>query len=169
MLYTVVLSLHSILRWLVLIFALLAIIRSINGLRFKRGYTQQDRQIGMWFTILLDLQVLFGLILYFVLSPLTTTAMQNFGGAMSNSSTRYFLVEHSLMMLVAMIVAHVGSAMARRAGAAAQKSQADTRTIARNQHRLTAISFGLALLIVLAAIPWPFLSAGRPLLRFFGL
>ena len=174
MLYTILLSLHSILRWLVLIFALLAIIRSINGLSFKRGFTQQDSRIGMLFVTFLDLQVLIGLILYFAVSPLTTAAMQNFGGAMSNSATRYFLVEHSVMMLLALIAAHVGRSMVRRIGKAIQLSTSNPKRIepkaaARSQHRLTIIWFAISLVIILAAIPWPFLAAGRPLLRFFGL
>lgn len=157
MFYTIVLSLHNILRWLVLLFGLLAIIRSINGLNFKRGYTGQDNRIGMWFVSLLDLQVLLGLLLYFVLSPLTTVALQNFGRAMGNAPMRYFLVEHAVLMLLALVAAHVGRVMARKADSAASK------------HRRTAIWFAISLLIVLAAIPWPFLAAGRPLLRFFGL
>ena len=157
MFYSIVLSLHNILRWLVLLFGLLAIVRSINGLNFKRGFTGQDNRIGMWFVSLLDLQVLLGLLLYFVLSPLTTAALQNFGGAMGNTSVRYFLVEHAIMMLIALVIAQIGRVMARKAENAASK------------HRRTAVWFALSLLVVLAAIPWPFLSAGRPLLRFFGL
>jgi hypothetical protein len=55
-------------------------------------------------------------------------------------------------MLVAIIVAHIGRVLVRRAPAAPQK------------HRRAAIWFGLSLLIILIAIPWPFLSYGRPLL-----
>lgn len=157
MLYSIFLTLHSILRWLVLIFGLLAIIRSINGLRFKRGFTRQDNKIGSWFTIALDVQLLIGLILYFVLSPITTAALQNFGGAMSNAPVRYFAVEHTIGMLIAVIVAHIGRSMVRKA--------ADTAT----KHRRTIIWFAVTLVIILASIPWPFLSMGRPLLRFFGL
>jgi hypothetical protein len=155
--HTIFLTLHSILRWLVLVFGLLAIIRAVNGLSFKRGYTAQDNKIGMWYTISMDIQVLLGLILYFFTSPITTTALQNFGGAMGNPSARYFLVEHSVLMLLALVVVHVGRVLVRKAPEAASK------------HRRTAIWFTLSLVMVLAAIPWPFFSFGRPLLRFFGL
>lgn len=156
-LYPIVLSFHSILRWLVVIAAVLSIIRAINGLSFKRGWTQQDNRIGMWFTIFMDLQVLFGLLLYFVLSPLTTSALSNFGGVMGNASLRFFMVEHAFLMVIAMVVAHIGRSLIRKADTTMKK------------HRRTIIWYGASILLVLAAIPWPFLSNGRPLLRFFGL
>jgi uncharacterized membrane protein YozB (DUF420 family) len=157
MLYPIFLSLHSILRWFVLIVAILAIIRAITGLSFRRGYTTMDNRAGLWYTILLDIQVLIGIILYFFLSPITMSALQDFGGAMGNTVARYFLVEHTIMMIIALGVAHMGRVLARKASNAAAK------------HRRTLIWFSLSLLLVLASIPWPFLPVGRPLLRFFGL
>ena len=152
MLYSVFVTLHSILRWLVVLAALFAIIRASTGISFKRGWMQMDNRAGVWFTSLLDLQVLIGIILYFFLSPTTTIALQNFGAAMGNAATRFFAIEHVLGMLVAVVVAHVGRSLVRRAPAPIQK------------HRRAAIWIALSLLIVLAAIPWPFLSYGRPLI-----
>lgn len=154
MLYSIFLTLHSIMRWLVILLALLAIIRAVNGLSFKRGWTGMDNRVGMWFTTLMDIQLLVGLILYFFLSPITMIALQNFGGIMGNTSIRFFAVEHAFVMLVAVIVAHVGRSMIRRADSPAAK------------HRRTAIWVGVVILLVLLAIPWPFLEAGRPLFRF---
>ena len=153
-LYGIFLSLHSLIRWPVVIFALLAVVRAMAGWLGNRPWTELDRKSGLWFTIAMDTQVLIGLILYFFLSPITTTAMQNFGGAMSNASVRYFAVEHLVMMLIAVALAHVGSARAKKAATDQAK------------HRNAAIWFGLAIILVLAAIPWPFLEAGRPLIRF---
>ncbi len=154
MLYSIFLTLHSILRWLVILLALLAIIRAVNGLSFKRGWTGMDNRVGMLFTTLMDTQLLVGIILYFFLSPITMTALQNFGGVMGNASIRFFAMEHSVVMLLAVIVAHVGRSMVRRASSATAK------------HRRTAIWIGVAILLVLLAVPWPFMEFGRPLLRF---
>ena len=148
MLYPVFLTLHSILRWLVVLAALLAIIRAVTGLSFKRGWMGLDNRAGSWFTILMDVQVLIGIILYFFLSPTTRLAMQNFGGAMGDSVTRFFAVEHVIGMLLAVVAAHVGRALVRRAPNAPAK------------HRRTLIWFSLSLIILLASIPWPFLPAG---------
>jgi hypothetical protein len=93
--------------------------------------------------------------LYFFLSPITRAALQNFGGAMSNAPVRYFAVEHILLMLIAAALAHVGRSRSRKAEADLAK------------HRNAAIWFGLAVIVLLAAIPWPFLAVGRPWIRLF--
>ena len=147
MLYSITLPLHSIVRWLIVLSAVLAIVRAGNGLAFKRGWTQLDNKAGLWFTIFMDIQVLLGILLYFFLSPITMTALQNFAGVMGNASVRFFAVEHILLMLVALIIAHMGRGFIRKASAAPEK------------HRRTVIWFGLAILLVLAAIPW-----SRPLI-----
>ncbi|MBE0697782.1 MAG: hypothetical protein IH586_12745 [Anaerolineaceae bacterium] len=153
MFYPVVLTLHNIVRWLVVIAAILAIVRAINGLAFKRGYTQQDNKVGFWFTITMDIQVLLGILLYFFLSPITMSAMQNFGGAMGNAAVRFYAVEHILIMILALGVAHMGRSFIRKGSTAPEK------------HRRTLIWFGLAILLVLIGIPW-----SRPLLpAVFGL
>ena len=150
MLYPIVLTIHSILRWLVILTALFAIIRASTGISFKRGWMEMDNRAGMLFVSILDLQVLIGIILYFFLSPTTTHALQNFSAAMSNEAARFFTIEHVSLMIVAAAAVHIGHALARRAPTPIQK------------HRRSAIWFGLALIIILLAIPWPFLSYGRP-------
>lgn len=150
-LHPILLPVHNIVRWIVVITALLAVGRALAGWFGKRAWTEMDRKAGVWFTIAMDTQVLIGLILYFFTSPITTQALQNFGAAMSDPLRRFFAVEHIFMMLVALVLAHVGSARAKKAGSDLAK------------HRNAAIWFGLAILVVLAAIPWPFMSTGRSL------
>jgi hypothetical protein len=150
MLYTIVLELHSIVRWLIILAALFAIIRALTGLSFRRGWMKMDDQAGLWFTMFLDIQVLLGIILYFFLSPFTKDALINFSVAMSDPTKRFFSVEHIAGMIIAVVVAHVGRALSRKAPTAIQK------------HRRALIWFALAVLIILASIPWPFLSYGRP-------
>jgi hypothetical protein len=153
MVYSILLPLHNILRWVVLMAALFAIYRAFAGWLGKKDWTRTDDKAGLWFTMLMDIQVLAGLILYF-LSPVTQSAFQNFGGAMSNTVARFFAVEHILLMVVAAVVAHVGRALTRKASGALSK------------HKRAAIWFMLALLVVLVAIPWPFSAAARPWIRF---
>ena len=97
----------------------------------------------------IDAQLLLGLLLYFVVSPLMTqTILPNFGSAMQNSSLRFFAVEHGFMMAAALVFAHLGSVFAKRAQDSAGKFKA------------AAIWFSLATVVILAGIPW-----FRPLLR----
>ena len=149
--YTAALLIHSWLRYVVLILGLIAAVRALTAGR--RAWTRTDHQTGLLFGIAFDIQALIGLILYFLLSPFTHEAMQNVGAAMKNSGLRFWAVEHPLGMFVALALVHIGNARIR-------KTYDD-----RRKHRLAAIFFTLALLIMLLTIPWPGMPNGRPLFR----
>jgi hypothetical protein len=93
-------------------------------------------------------QLLVGLALYLFISPNTTAAMHDFGGAMHMATTRFFLVEHPFGMIIAIALAHLGKIRAARG--------------ARNARTFYAVS----LIVLLASQPWPGLPYGRPLFRF---
>jgi uncharacterized membrane protein YozB (DUF420 family) len=149
--YTFILAVHNILRWIVLILAVLALVRAYSGWFGRREWTDTDRKVGSFFGVSLDVQLLLGLILYFALSPITRGAFQDFGAAMANDAARFFALEHVLYMVLAVVFAHVGSVFSRRA----------TEDV--NKHRRAAIWFTLAVLVILIGIPW-----FRPLLPAFG-
>ena len=153
--YSPLLTLHSLLRWLVLAAALIAVIRAIAGAAGRRPWTPSDNRSGLWFTISLDIQLLLGLILYVALSPITTEAFRDFGAAMRNSALRFWAVEHLTGMVVALALAHIGRVRIRRSASDAAK------------HRTAAIFFGLALVAILVSIPWPGMPNGRVLFRGF--
>ena len=151
--YSVLIVLHSWLRWFVLIAGVLAVVRALAGRATRRSWAPGDGTPGRWYTILLDVQVLAGLVLYIWASPITTAARANMAAAMANSATRFWLVEHAFGMIVALALAHVGRARGRRA------------LTDRDKFGKAALFYGLSLLIALAAIPWPGLPYGRTLLR----
>ncbi len=148
--YGIVLNVHSWLRWVVLIAMLWTILRAV--LPGPRAWTPADDRSLRLSVISLDVQFLLGLLLYFVLSPFTREAMSDMGAAMRSPGLRFFAVEHMAGMLIAITLAHVGAVRIRKAAP-------------ERRHRLAAIFFILALLAVLASIPWPGLPAGRPLFR----
>jgi hypothetical protein len=135
-------------RWVVIILAILALVRAYLGWLGNRPWTEQDRRVGSFFAMSIDIQLLLGLLLYFFLSPLTRQALQDFGAAMSNSGLRFFGLEHVFYLIVAVVLAHLGSVFSRRA-------KTDT-----SKHRTAAIFYTLAVLVILIAIPW-----SRPLIR----
>ena len=147
--YSVVLFLHSWVRWIVMIAAVVAIVRAFYGWLGKKDWAKLDDQLGLLFSTSLDIQMLLGLILYIFLSPITQAAFKNLGAAMSDATLRFFTLEHLLYMLVAVVLGHVGRALSKKA----------TEPVAK--HRMAAILFGLATLAILLAIPW-----SRPLFRF---
>jgi hypothetical protein len=103
--------------------------------------------------IALDLQLVIGLLLYVALSPTTAEIFDNFGEAMRDPVARFWAVEHITMMLIAVILAHVGRVLARKA-----------RTPSAERARML-IAFGLATLLIIIATPWPGFRAGRELFR----
>jgi hypothetical protein len=153
MMYSTTLLIHSWLRWAVLITGLIAVLRALT--RSNRPWTPSDENAAKLFTITLDIQMLAGLLLYFVLSPLTRAAFSDFGGAMSVSGLRFWAVEHTLGMVVAIALAHIGLKRVR-------KAPNDPK-----RHRTAAIFFGLALVAILISIPWPGMPNARPLFRMF--
>jgi hypothetical protein len=150
--YSLILTAHSWLRWLVLVagFAALFAVLGKGDANRLRG---ADRW-GLIFSIALDIQLLLGLVLYGVLSPFTAQAMRDFGAAMRDTVLRFWAVEHLTMMVAAVALVHVGRVRARKAANPEAK------------RRQLLIFFGIALLLILGGIPWPFMANARPLFRF---
>ena len=148
--YGFVLGVHNLLRWVAVIMIAIAFGRAIWGWLGKREWLEADRKTGLFATISVDMQLLFGLILYFI-SPITKAAFSDFGAAMGVDDLRFFALEHVFYMVLAFVFAHLGSVLPKRA------------SDALGRHRRAAIFFGLALLLILLGIPW-----GRPLLPGLG-
>ena len=149
--YAVVLWIHNILRWVVLALAALAVVNAYWGWFGKREWTARDRKLGTFFTISIDIQLLLGLLLYIFLSPITKAALRDFGAAMGVADSRFFALEHTFFMLLAVIFAHLGSALPRRVDQDLAK------------FRRAALWFTLALLLILLGMPW-----ARPLIPGLG-
>jgi hypothetical protein len=150
MTYLLTLILHSWLRWLVLITGIVAFLRATTA--GDRRWSTADDRMGLVFSIAMDVQVLVGLLLYTWLSPITHEAFGDVGAAMKSRPLRFWLVEHIFGMIVGLALVHVGRARIRKADVS-------------RRHRVAAIFFGLALLAILASIPWPGTPNARPLLR----
>ena len=146
--YSLVLTLHSLVRWAIVIVGVIAVVRAWIGWRGGKPWAQLDDRLGLTFTSVMDLNLLLGLLLYFVVSPITTGALKDMGAAMDNSSVRFFAVEHILVMIIAVVVAHIGRSRAKKAATDPGK------------HKQAAIFFTTAMVLVLLAIPWPFLATG---------
>jgi hypothetical protein len=154
--YSVVLTLHSWNRWLTLALGLAAV---ISALQDRSELAERPR--GMrWDTFLMaavDVQVLLGLLLYLGLSPLTRAALSDFSAALRTPSMRFWALDHVVLMFGAVVLVRLGRVLPMSA----------KTPVARRSRRL--ICFGLALAIMVAAIPWPGMSLARPLFRMWHL
>ena len=131
-LYSTVLLLHSWLRWVALVLGVVTTIAALVG-RGSNSAPAADR-LGLFFMIVLDVQLLLGLLLYFALSPVTAAAFKDFGAAMRDPALRFWAVEHAATMLLAVILAHVGNVLARKATDARVEAHAADRLL-RPRHR----------------------------------
>ncbi|SHM04210.1 hypothetical protein [Chitinophaga sp. CF418] len=143
------LIIHSLLRWAIVLTGLWAIIRALKGVSGKTPYTATDKKAGLFFMISLDIQLLVGLLLYFV-SSLGLKAFQENGvkAVIHNDGIRYFAVEHIFVAIVAIALVHIGRAKVKKATLDAQK------------HKTSLIFFAIALILLASRIPWPGTAAG---------
>jgi hypothetical protein len=151
--YSTLLAVHSWLRWFTLLMAAGATLNAVRPLPPGAG-----RLPGKWWDTFLmlavDLQMLAGLTLYFGLSPITQTAMTNVGAAFRVPTLRYWSIEHAGAMFGALLLVRAGRVMAMHAP-----------DLSKGRRR-RLICFAVALVMILAAVPWPWLrSVGRPLFR----
>src|ERR1700681_2366121 len=109
--YSLVLILHSWLRWIAIAAGVGATAAAASS---PPGGSGSERS-GLLFMISMDLQMLLGILLYAFLSPNTAAVFKDFGAAMKDPVARFWAVEHLTMMLAAVVLAHVGRVLARKA------------------------------------------------------
>lgn len=135
---------HSIFRYLILLASLYAIFRAYRGMSQSRSFTNDDKRAGFILTMLVDLQLLMGLGLYFMSNlGFKSFNLNGTANVMKDSFLRFFAVEHITAMLIAIVLIHVGNAKSK-------KGEDATR------HKLAFRYYLIALIIMLASIPWPF-------------
>lgn len=149
------LVLHNIVRWAILIFGLWTVLNALTGVMSKRPFSGADNKSNLFFMIFCDIQLLLGLVLFFSNSWFDKMK-DNMGAVMKSGYDRFFIVEHSMIMILAWILVHVGRTAVKRAPNDAAK------------HKKMLLFFGLAFLLILISIPWPFREIiNRPYFRWF--
>ena len=146
--FALIKDIHNIVRWIVLLVGVWAVVRAWWGLLVRKEWSKGDRRAGIIFTSALDIQLLLGVILYFI-SPLTQSALRDFSGALDNAETRFFAFTHIVWTLLAAVLAHLGRASTKKA------------PTTRTRFRRAALTFTLALVLILLGIPWLWLDVGR--------
>lgn len=152
MVYDGLILVHSWLRWTVVIAGLYAAATAASGVITTRPWTPRDGTAHRAFLIVLDVQFLVGFILYAVVSPVVAAAMADVPGAMRDPMLRYWLVEHTLPIVIAVGLVHLGVAKARRLASVVS-------------HRHVLLHLVVALILIAASTPWPFMTQGRPWFR----
>lgn len=141
--YTTLLALHSLTRWLVLSSLIFAIILSYRGWLLHKPYLKFDNSVRHITATVAHIQLVLGIWLY-IISPIVSYFLHHFSIAVHERAIRFFGMEHVTMMLVGITVITIGSAKAKR------------KTTDTERFKTMAIWFTVALLIILSSIPWSF-------------
>jgi len=144
---------HSTVRWLVLASLIYAIFRAYRGYHSNAVFSKTDNAVRHWTATIAHVQLMLGLVLYFQ-SPLIKYFFANFREAVWKLDFSFFGLFHSLMMLLAVVVLTIGSALTKR------------KSNDRDKFKTMLFWFSLSLLLIFIAIPWPFSPlAQRPYFR----
>ncbi len=138
--YTGLQHLHSGIAYLALAALVLVIIYALIGSLSGREFTEKDRKIAMIAFIFSHVQLLVGLILYFV-SPVGFSLLTA-GGAMSDSAARLTALEHPLINILAIVIISVGYIRAKKISAS------------RGRFRSIYMMYAIGLVLILSRIPW---------------
>ena len=134
---------HSGLRWIALILLLVAIVNAAKS-QNSGNYMKKDKMINLFAMIFLHIQLLIGLGLYF-----SSSKVNFIEGWMSEEILRFYGREHLIGMLLAIIIVSKGRSNAEK------KMKGS-----RNKHRKILKTYLIALILILAFIPWPFRGLG---------
>lgn len=152
MFYNGLLHLHSLLRWVILILLVIAIVKSYTGMTAGKPFSAGDKKVGLFLMISAHTTLLVGLYLWFF-GPWGVASIGNlgFGAVMKDRVLRYYAVEHTTGMLIAIVLITIGRGVAKK------------RIPDVVKYKRTFWFFLIALVIILATAPWPFRAGiGRP-------
>lgn len=140
--YETIQILHSYLAYIALAVLLFAVANAITGLVGKRIFNMnKDLRLSLFALILCHIQLLIGLILYFI-SPNGFSAIQEFGMGGLTSAARLLAVEHPTVNILAIVAITIGWSRHKKFVEGDKKFKS------------IAIFYGIGLLLILSRIPW---------------
>lgn len=135
--------LHNLLRYAIVILLIVTILKSFIGWFSKKEYTAGDNKFSLFLFISAHLQLVIGLVLYFISDIVAAYSNLGMAEIMKDAVARFWVVEHMTSMILGIIIITLGRIMAKKA------------TTDNAKFRRQAIYFTLAMVIIFSAIPWP--------------
>ena len=139
--YSTIQFVHSIWAYLVLGILVITTINSLAKFFGKKEYGAKDMRLALFTLITMHLQLLIGLVLFFV-SPNGLNAITTNGMGGLSSAARKLAVEHPTLMIIAIILVTIGYSKHKK------------QRLSTPKFKKLAIFYTLALIAVLAMIPW---------------
>jgi len=140
--YNTVKIVHSYWAYLVLIVLIIAAVNAITKSVSGKEYEAKDFRISLFTLIVSHIQLLLGLLLYFVSPRLELFGELGMGGVMKDAVNRLYLVEHPLINIIAVVLITIGYSKHKK------------KLTSKSKLKLIAIFYTLALVLFLSRIPW---------------
>ncbi|MCW3088795.1 MAG: hypothetical protein JWQ78_2181 [Sediminibacterium sp.] len=151
---TGLLHLHNLMRWVILVLLLVSLVKAFTGWQGKKLFSPGDKKIWLFTMISAHLTLVLGLYQAAMgRYGMFTTSLPAGTSVMKDKFYRFFWVEHPVVMILAIVLITLGYGMAKKAVADEVK------------YKKAFYYFLVALLLILAAVPWPFREiVGRSIL-----
>ena len=140
--YSTLQFIHSYWAYLTLGLLLLAVLNALRGIFSAKTFASNDLRVSLFALIFSHIQLVIGLVLYFVSPWFAFWSDLGVGGVMKNSEARLYLVEHPFTNIIALFLITLGWSLHKR-----QKE--DKKKFLR-----LGVFYGLGLLLLLSRIPW---------------
>lgn len=140
--YATVQFIHSYWAYLVLIVLFIAVINSIIGYASNKEYAATNFRIALFTLITSHIQLLIGIVLYFTAPYFGVLLEEGMGTVMKDPTLRLYVMEHPLMMIIAVVLITMGY------------SKHKSKLTSKPKFKTLAIFYTLGLLIMLSRIPW---------------
>jgi len=133
---------HSYWAYIVLIILIAAVVNAIIGLSSKKEFKDKDLRISLFALIASHIQLIIGFIAYYTSTFYQSMKSLGMGEVMKNSELRKPLVEHPLMIIIAIALITIGFSKHKK------------KTTDNSKFKTIAVFYGIALIIILGMIPW---------------
>jgi heme A synthase len=140
--YNTVKTLHSYWAYLVLLILIFATINALIKFIGKKEFHAKDFRVSLFTLIVMHIQLLIGIVLFFVSDYLSLISEMGMGSIMKNSSLRSNIIEHPITMILVVILITIGYSKHKK------------KLTSTSKFKTITIFYTLSLLLVLAKIPW---------------
>ncbi len=134
--------LHSGWAYITLIILIFAVVNALIGLTSKKEFKDKDLRVSLFTLIVAHLQLIIGFIAYFLSAQFAFVLDNGMGAAMKEPEIRLYVIEHPLMMILAITVITIGFSKHKK------------QTADNGKFKTIALYYGIALIFVLSRIPW---------------
>ena len=134
--------LHSGWAYLALLILIVAFVNALRGLSSKKEFKAKDLRLSLFTLIIMHIQLILGFVMYYMSPYYAHMKEVGMGATMKDATARLFVVEHPLMMIIAIVLITMGFSKHKK------------KTTDKARFKTIAIFYGLALLLVLLRIPW---------------